>query len=81
MPAENYLEIGNRLRHRKFVLRVSLVIFLVRMVLPSEIEMSINFASRELSASPNVSHKRVFTLICWQPGSANTGLFAAFSDF
>ena len=25
------------------------------------------------SASPRVSHKRVFTLICWQPGSANTG--------
>ena len=25
------------------------------------------------SASPRVSHKRVFTLIRWQPGSANTG--------
>ena len=25
------------------------------------------------SASPKVSHKRVFTLIRWQPGSANTG--------
>ena len=27
------------------------------------------------SASPKVSHKGVFTLIGWQPGSANTGLF------
>ena len=25
------------------------------------------------SASPKASHKRGFTLICWQPGSANTG--------
>ena len=30
-----------------------------------------------LSASPTVSHKRVFTLIGWQPGSANTGFFQA----
>ena len=32
MPAENYLEIGNRLPYRKILFRVSLVIFLVRMV-------------------------------------------------
>ena len=28
---------------------------------------------REWSASPKVSHKRVFTLVRWQPRSANTG--------
>ena len=28
------------------------------------------------SASPKVSHKRVFTLIGWQPGSANTGFYS-----
>ena len=26
-------------------------------------------------SQPQTSHKRVFTLICWQPGSANTGFF------
>ena len=29
------------------------------------------------SASPKVSHKRVFTLTCWQPRSANTGFCSA----
>ena len=33
------------------------------------------------SASAKVSHKRVFTLARWQPGSANTGFFAAFEPF
>ena len=32
MPAENYLEIGNRLPYRKIIFRVSLVIYPVRMV-------------------------------------------------
>ena len=31
----------------------------------------------QLSASPNASHSTVFTLICWQPGSATTLVFAA----
>ena len=33
------------------------------------------------SASPKVSHKRVFTLVRWQPGSANTLVFKAFEPF
>ena len=32
-----------------------------------------DFKYRQNSASPKASHKRVFTLIGWQPGSANTG--------
>ena len=33
------------------------------------------------SASPKVSHKRVFTLVRWQPGSANTGFCSIWAIF
>ena len=39
------------------------------------------FQNGKVAASPKVSHKRVFTLIRWQPGSANTGFLQHLSHF